>query len=368
MINVTKPTLPPLGAFTQKLEEIWATGVLSNQGPFHNLLEQELSKFLGLPYVSLVCNATIGLMLAQKALNVTGGEVITTPYTFVATTNSIVWMNNTPVFVDIEDDSVCMNPDLVEAAITDRTRAIMPLHCYGNLVRVEALDRIAKKYDLPVIYDACHSFFVEDDGGSALRHGDFSVVSFHATKVFNTLEGGLIVSRDEDTKRLIDSMKNFGIQDEISVTDIGLNGKLNEVSAAFGLLQLKYVEESINARSKLDALYRDRLGDLQGIDMIAPVRQLRQNFAYLPIRVNEHFKVDRDTLFNTLRTHGINGRRYFYPLTSDLSVYRNNTSSKNSDLSVAKRVSNEVICLPLYSDLSSDDVNKICDLIAAANA
>lgn len=368
MINVTKPTLPPLEEFTQKLEEIWASGVLSNQGPFHNLLEQSLSAFLGVPHISLVCNATIGLMLAQKALNVVGGEVITTPYTFVATTNSIIWMNNTPVFVDIEDDSVCMNPDLVEAAITERTRAIMPLHCYGNLVRVDDLDQIAKKNGVPVIYDACHSFSVEDEGGSALRHGDISVVSFHATKVFNTLEGGMIVSPNEDTKRLIDSMKNFGIKDETSVADIGINGKLNEVSAAFGLLQLKYVEDAINARSRLDSLYRERLRGINGINVIEPVRQIRRNCAYFPIRVTENFRLDRDTLFSTLSDNGIHGRRYFYPLIPDLSAYRDNTSGQKADLSVAKRVAKEIICLPLYPDLLPEHVNKICDIIAAAGA
>jgi len=370
MINVTRPNLPSLEDFLPYLKQIWDSGVLSNGGKFHQELELALSEYLGLPHVSLVCNATVGLMLAQDALGIRGGEVITTPFSFVATSNSILWMQNKPVFVDIEPNSGCLDPRLIEAAITDETKAIMPLHCYGNMVDTAEVEALASRHDLAVIYDACHSFGVEDAGGSALRHGDISVVSFHATKVLNTFEGGLVVSSSADMKKHVDTAKNFGFTGEDEVTLVGINGKLNEVSAAFGLLQLQRFEEYISARAELDAVYRQRLAAVAGIECLGPVRQGKRNFAYFPVVVDSNFAVSRDVLADAMKARGVYCRKYFSPIIPKYLAYTGVGSLGSADsLQVAADLSSKILCLPIYPDLAVEQVHKIVDeIVSIGNA
>lgn len=330
----------------------------------HERLEHDIAESLGLPHVSLFCNATIALMTAQQALNLRG-EIITTPYSFAATSHAILWMQNTPVFVDINPDSMCIDAMQIEKAITDRTVAIMPLHCYGNTCDTSAIEDIATQYNLKVIYDACHSFGVEDDGGSVLRHGDMSVVSFHATKVFNTFEGGLLVSSDEATKIKVDRLKNFGFVDEVTVTHPGLNGKMSEFNAAVGLLQMRHLATAIGKRQALDSLYRDLLGELPNIACLEPSNQRVRNYSYFPVLVSPSSRLSRDDLYALLRSEGIHGRRYFYPLISDFPMYKGYPSANPKNLPVARSISSRVICLPLYPDLPSAEVERICSIIAA---
>ena len=365
MTNVTKPFLPPLAEVLPSLEAIWESGWLSNGGPFHQALEEELARYLGVPYVSLFCNATIALITAQQALGIRG-EVITTPYSFVATTHALHWMQNTPVFIDCEPDALTLDPLKIEAAITERTAAIMPMHCYGNTCDVEAIETIAQRYHLPVIYDACHSFGVEDEGGSIFRHGDISVVSFHATKVFNTFEGGLLVSRTKEMKQRVDHLKNFGFVDETTVIEPGMNGKMSEFNAMIGVHQLKYMPKIISARAERDQLYRGRLKNVEGIYCQPPIRQTVRNYAYFPIFVQDDFALSRDELYERLREQGIFGRRYFYPLISEFPMYRDLPSAAQHLLPAAYKASRSVICLPLYPDLAISVVETICDLIEEA--
>lgn len=363
MINVTKPFLPPFSEVVQSLEEIWDSGWLSNGGPFHQQLEQDLAEYLGVPHVSLFCNATIALITAQQALGIEG-EVITTPYSFVATTHALHWMRNTPVFVDIEEDSLSIDPVKIEAAITPRTAAIMPLHCYGNTCDVVAIEEIARRRKIPVIYDACHSFGVTDGGGSVLRHGDMSVVSFHATKVFNTFEGGLLVAPTQEMKRRVDHLKNFGFVDETTVIEPGMNGKMSEFNAMLGLHQLKHMPKILESRGQRDRLYRALLSNVDGIYCQLPIRQAQRNYAYFPIFVQDHFPLSRDELYALLQNNGIFGRRYFYPLISEFPMYADLPSSSNRQMPIAFKASRQVICLPLYPDLPLGSIEEICCLIA----
>lgn len=365
MINVTKPFLPPLQDLVPLLEEIWASGVLSNNGPFHRQLEALLAERLGLQHLSLFCNATTALITAQQALGIQG-EVITTPYSFVATSHALRWMQNEPVFVDIEPGSLCIDPSRIEEAITPRTAAIMPLHCYGNTCSTRAIQEIADRHNLKIIYDACHSFGVEDEAGTALRHGDISVVSFHATKVFNTFEGGLLVAHDREMKEKIDNLKNFGFVDETTVAESGLNGKMSEFNAAVGLLQLQHLDDITHRRGNWDALYRELLTPISGITCIEPVRQSKRNYAYFPILVDEDCNQSRDQLYETLKGHDIFPRRYFYPLISQFPMYSSYPSALPSNLPVATAISERIICLPLYPDLEESDVRRIADVIQAA--
>ena len=365
MTNVTKPFLPPLAEIMPSLEAIWESGWLSNGGPFHQALEEELANYLDVPYVSLFCNATIALITAQQALGIRG-EVITTPYSFVATTHALHWMQNTPVFIDCESDALTLDPLKIEAAITERTAAIMPMHCYGNTCDVEAINSIAQRYRLPVVYDACHSFGVEDEGGSVFRHGDMSVVSFHATKVFNTFEGGLLVSRSKEMKQRVDHLKNFGFVDETTVIEPGMNGKMSEFNAMIGVHQLKYMPEIISARAERDQLYRERLNGIEGIHCQPPIRQTVRNYAYFPIFVQDNFPLSRDALYEHLQGHGFFGRRYFYPLISEFPMYCDLPSAGRHLLPTAFGASRRVICLPLYPDLEISTVDAICNLIAKA--
>ena len=367
MIRVTKPFLPPLNEVLPLIEQMWDSGILSNNGPLHMQLEAEISAFVGVPYVSLFCNATTALMTAQQALNVRG-EIITTPYSFAATSHAVLWMQNTPVFVDIDAQSMCMDVNRIEDAITSNTAAIMPLHCYGNTCEADAIREIAEKHGLKVIYDACHSFGVEDEGGSVLRYGDISVVSFHATKVFNTFEGGLLVSGNSETKQRVDRLKNFGFVDEVTVTDPGLNGKMSEFNAAVGLVQLRHLPEAINRRKNVDELYRSLLSSVPDIECVDPVGQTIRNYSYFPVLLRASSKIDRDSLYELLLSEGIHGRRYFYPLISDMPMYRRLPSTRADDLPVASDISRRVLCLPLYPDLATADVERICSVIKAGLA
>lgn len=365
-IYVTQPELPPLDALMPYLEEIWRSRTLTNGGPFHERLEAELCRHLGVEHLSLFSNGTLGLVTALQALRITG-EVITTPYSFVATSHSLMWNGIKPVFVDIEPRTLNLDPARIEAAITPQTTAIMPVHCYGHPADVEAIQRIADNYGLKVIYDAAHAFGVECHCGSVLRHGDLSVLSFHATKVFNTFEGGAIISPDARTKRRIDHLKNFGFVDEVTVVAPGINGKMSELNAAIGLLQLKGVDDSIARRRAIDERYRTGLAGVRGIDVVTGT-ETRSNHAYFPILVREDFPLSRDALFARLREHGIVSRRYFYPLISDFPMYRGLPSAAPTNLPVARRAADQVICLPIYPRLELADVDRIVSVIASCRS
>ena len=361
-IFVTKPSLPPLEDFYSYLEDIWKQGVLTNGGEYHQKLEKELCEYLGVKYLSLFTNGTIALITALQALKITG-EVITTPYSFVATAHSLLWNNIQPVFVDIDPSSLNLDPSKIEAAITPLTTAIMPVHCYGNPCDVDAIELIAKKYHLKVIYDAAHAFGVQCHCGSILNHGDLSILSFHATKVFNTFEGGAIVSPDLKTKQHIDQLKNFGFTDEVTVRSPGINGKMSEINAAFGLLQLKGIDDAIATRHKIDSIYKEKLSDVYGITCLTSGGAERDNYSYFRILVEPKFPISRDMLYELLKSDGIYARRYFYPLISNFPMYQDLPSSSAENLPLATQISNQILCLPIYPDLSEEDQNRICELI-----
>ncbi len=363
MITVTKPFLPPLEEFTPYLEQIWASGQLTNNGPFHQQFEKELAEYLGVKYVSLFANATLGLVTALQALRITG-EVITTPYSFVASTHSLWWNNIKPVFVDIEPDSCNLDPEKIEAAITPQTTAILPVHVYGNPCNVLRIKEIAGTYGLKVIYDACHTFGVTINKEPVLNFGDLSVMSFHATKVFNTFEGGAIISHDENMKKRIDYLKNFGFAGETIVVAPGINAKMNEVQAAMGLLQLKHVDENIEKRRQITLRYREQLSDLPGIRCLAEQAGVKYCYPYFPVYVDQEiYGMSRDALYEKLKQNKIHGRRYFYPLISQFPAYRGLESALPGKLPVAEKVTEQVICLPLYPELQVDTINYICSLV-----
>ena len=357
-IYVTQPTLPPLAEFIPYLEQIWDNKILTNGGTFHQQLEQALCDYLGVKHLALFTNGTIALITALQALRITG-EVITTPYSFVATAHSLLWNGIKPVFVDIDPISLNLDPAKIEAAITPQTTAIMPVHCYGYPCDVARIQEIADNYNLKVIYDAAHAFGVHDKNGGLLNHGDLSVLSVHATKVFNTFEGGAIICPDEKTKRRIDHLKNFGFVDEVTVVAAGINGKMSEINAAFGLLQLKGIDEALAKRKMIDARYRDGLKNVAGI-RCTNVGEHVANYAYFPIFVHSQ---NRDALYEKLKENGIFGRRYFYPLISDFPMYRSLPSAAQSNLPVARQISHEVICLPMYPNLENEQVDFIIKLI-----
>ena len=364
IIFVTKPSLPPLENLIPYLEQIWDNKVLTNNGPFHKQLENELCEYLGVPYISLFSNATIALITALKQLNITG-EVITTPYSFVATAHSLLWNNIKPVFVDIDPVTLNLDPSKIEAAITPNTTAIMPVHVYGQPCDVDAIEAIAKRHSLKVIYDAAHAFGVQCHcGKSVLNHGDLSVLSFHATKVFNTFEGGAIVSPNAETKKHIDSLKNFGFENEISVTQTGINGKMNEFSAALGLLQLKQIDEQIEKRKSIDAAYRKGLRAISGISCHVIPSTQKNNYSYFPIFVGNEYPLSRDELYEKLKSNGVNGRRYFFPLITEFSMYKKIDVLSKNEFPIAKLAADQVICLPIYPALDIHNLNMIIDLIA----
>lgn len=362
-ITVTKPSLPPLEEFVPYLEQIWENGWLTNNGPFHQQLEKELADYLGVKYLSLFCNGTIALISALQALGIQG-EVITTPFSFPATTHALWWNKATPVFVDIEPHYMNIDPDKIEAAITDKTTAIMPVHVYGNPCQTEKIQQIADKYNLKVIYDAAHAFGVKKNGVSILNSGDLSVLSFHATKVYNTIEGGAIISHTAEMKHHIDNLKNFGFRGETIIEEPGINGKLNEVQAAYGLLQLKYVDTYIERRKEIVQLYRSLLKDIDGITLPEDMTNVDPAYPYFPIVVDEQiYGISRDTLYEKLKAHNILSRRYFYPLISDLEPYRKLPSARQDNLPVATEVSRQVLCLPIYAELETSVIEDICSII-----
>lgn len=361
-IYVTQPYLPPLEEFIPSLETIWNNRILTNGGPFHQQLEEALCKYLGVEHISLFTNGTIALVTALQALRITG-EVITTPYSFVATAHSLLWNGIKPVFVDIDPKTLNLDPSRIEAAITPQTTAIMPVHCYGNPCDVEAIQRIADIYNLKVIYDAAHAFGVNLEQGSLLKSGDLSVLSFHATKVFNTFEGGAIVSPDAKTKQRIDHLKNFGFVDEVTVVAPGINGKMSEFNAALGLLQLKHLDNAILQRREINSLYHKLLDGVPGIRILQGANQKDANYSYFPILVGAQYPMSRDHLFQKLRDNGIVARRYFYPLISEFPMYRGLPSAKKDNLPAAHEAAQSVLCLPIYPGLPTADIVRIADLI-----
>lgn len=363
-IPVTSPLLPPLEEFVPYLERIWESRILTNGGSMHQALEKALCAYLGVEHIALFANGTLALVTALQSLRITG-EVITTPYSFVATGHSLLWNGIKPVFVDVDPVTFNLDPARIEAAITPQTTAIMPVHCYGTPCDVDAIGRIADNYNLRVIYDAAHAFAVGDTRGSVLRHGDLSVLSFHATKVFNTFEGGAIICPDARTKQRIDHLKNFGFVNETTVVAPGINGKMNEVSAAFGLLQLKHIDRALERRAAIDALYRHRLAGIAGMKCLSRPSDVRHNHAYFPVLVGDDYPLQRDELYHLLRAENILVRRYFYPLISEFPMYRGFPSAAPDNLPVAHTAARQVLCLPIHPDLPDAEVDRICDLLTA---
>ena len=363
IITVTSPLLPNLDEFTESLKEIWESKWITNNGQFHQKLEAALAEYLKVPYVSLFTNGTLPLLTALQALRITG-EVITTPYSFVATTHALWWNGIKPVFVDIDPATGNIDPQKIEAAITPRTTAILPVHVYGKPCDTEAIQAIADKYGLKVIYDAAHAFGVEVNGESLLNAGDMSTLSFHATKVFNTIEGGAMVMHDEKTKQRIDYLKNFGFANEVEVVGPGINSKMDEIRSAYGLLNLKQVDAAITARQKVAVAYRNALRNVDGISFWDDMPGVRHNYSYFPIFVDaKKYGMTRDELYIKMKDQGIWGRRYFYPLISEFSTYRGLESSRSENLPNAHMMANTVICLPMHHALREEEINRIIDCI-----
>lgn len=362
-IYVTQPLLPPIKEFIPYLKNIWKSKWLTNMGRFHQQFENELAEYLGVKHVNLFTNGTLALITALQALRVTG-EVITTPYSFAATTHALHWNGITPVFCDIEPEYCNIDPDKIEALITPKTTAILPVHVYGNPCKVDKIARIADTYGLKVIYDACHAFGVKIKGGSILDYGDLSILSFHATKIFTTFEGGAIICHDDKMKKRIDYLKNFGFADEVTVVGPGINAKMNEFQAALGLLQLKYVNKAIEKRKKIAQIYRAKLKDIPGIRFLNDISGVKHNYAYFPIFIDEkEYGRSRDEVYEELKKHNIYTRRYFYPLISEFSTYRGLRSASQTNLSVAIKIASNVLCLPIYTDLEKNYALKICQLL-----
>lgn len=362
LVFVTKPYLPPLEEFIPYLQEIWDNRWLTNNGPFHQRFEEALCEYLGVKYLSLFANGTIALITALQTLRISG-EVITTPYSFVATAHSLLWNNVKPVFVDIDPVTCNIDPTRIESAITPQTSAILPVHCYGNPCDVKLIQKIADAYGLKVIYDAAHTFGVKYHGESLLNYGDLSILSFHATKVFTTFEGGAIICPDARTKQRIDYLKNFGFADEVTVTAAGINGKMSEFNAALGLLQLKHIESVLMRRKEIDTIYRRELKKVKGIRCLDQKSEYRPNYSYFPIFVEPEYPLSRDELYFRLKENGFYARRYFYPLISDFPMYRTLPSAEPHNLTVARRISEQVLCLPIYPDLAVDSVEQIIEII-----
>lgn len=361
-IYVTQPNLPALEDFIPYLEQIWQNKRLTNNGPFHQQLEQALCEYLGVKYISLFANGTLALVTALQALRITG-EVITTPYSFVATSHALLWNGIKPVFVDIDPETMNLDPDKIEAAITPQTTAILPVHCYGTPCNVDRITEISDIYGLKVIYDAAHAFGVKHDSQSILNYGDLSILSFHATKVFNTFEGGAIICPDNKIKQRIDYLKNFGFADETTVIAPGINGKMSEFNAALGLLQLQHIDNDLAKRKAIDTQYRALLENVDGIKF---VQQRSHNYAYFPILVTDDFPISRDALYQQFKDNNIHVRRYFYPLISSFPMYRGYRSANPDNLHIATDLALKVICLPIFPKLSLDEVGFIASLVTSA--
>lgn len=362
-VNVTQPAMPPLEEFIPYLEQIWKSKWLTNNGALHQQLERELAEYLGVKYISVFSNGTLALITALQALNITG-DVITTPFSFVATTHSLWWNKISPVFVDIEKDYFNLDPAKIEAAITEKTTAIMPVHVYGNPCAVNEIQRIADKYQLKIIYDAAHAFGVKINGKSILNFGDLSVLSFHATKVYSTIEGGAIICHSEEMKHHIDNLKNFGFRGETVVEEPGINAKLNEVQAAYGLLQLRYVDGFFKRRKEITNLYRKLLINIPGIRFFEDLNGVDHGYSYFPIVVSEsEYGISRNELYDLLKARNIFSRRYFYPLISSFDPYCKLNSATPENLPVATKASEEVLCLPIFVELQDVQVRKIVEHI-----
>lgn len=362
-ITVTSPLLPELDDFIEDLKNIWESKWITNNGDYHKKLEKALAEYLKVPYVSLFTNGTLPLITALQAMRITG-EVITTPYSFVATTHSIWWNGCKPVFVDINPKTGNIDPDKIEAAITPRTTAIMPVHVYGKPCDTKAIQEIADKYGLKVIYDAAHAFGVEVNGESILNAGDISTLSFHATKVFNTIEGGAMIMHDEKTKKRIDDLKNFGFHDEVTVVAPGINSKMDEMRAAYGLLNLQQVDKAIEARHQVAIKYRNALRDVDGITFFEDMYGVKHNYSYFPIFIDaEKYGMTRDELYEKMKLQNVLGRRYFYPLISEFSTYRGLESASRENLPNAHKMADSVICLPMHHALNEEDITRTIELI-----
>lgn len=361
-IYVARPYLPPLDELTPYLEKIWDNIQLTNCGPFHNQLENSLCDYLRVNELALFNNGTIALIAALKIAGVTG-DVITTPFSFVATSHSLIWNNLNPVFVDIDPNNLNIDPTKIEAAITPKTSAILAVHCYGNPCDVEAIQTIADKHNLKVIYDAAHAFGVETDKGSILNEGYMSILSFHATKVFNTLEGGAIICHDEETKKRIDSFKNFGIIDEETVDTVGINGKMDEFNAAFGLVQLKHMSKALEKRKEITTRYQEEIDSIKGVSYLSCTNAKTKNYAYFPIIINSDYSLTRDTLYKKFKSNNIFTRRYFYPLISSFNTYKNMPTAELENLPVANNIADKVLCLPLFPQLSEQEFNRIISVL-----
>jgi len=362
-IYVTSPLLPPLAEFIPYLQDIWERKRLTNNGYYHGELEKKLCEYLGVEYLSLFTNGTLTLITALQAMRITG-EVITTPYSFVATAHSIWWNGLKPVFVDVEEKTGNINPALIESSITPATTAIMPVHVYGNPCDTQAIQDVADRYGLAVIYDAAHAFGVTVNGESVLNFGDMSSLSFHATKTYNTIEGGALVVKDARTKKRIDYLKNFGFADEVTVVAPGINSKMDELRAAYGLLNLKLIDDAIEKRKQIANAYRECLQKIKGISFFEDLSGVRHNYSYFPIFVDENvFGINRDCLYQKLKDSDIFGRRYFYPLISNFPVYKGLPSSAPERLPVARKMAEEVICLPIYADLDVGEVERIVSVL-----
>ncbi len=362
-ITVTSPLLPDLQEFIPYLEDIWDRKWVTNNGFYHKELEKKLAEYLGVEFISLFTNGTLPLITALQALDI-HGEVITTPYSFVATTHSLLWNGIKPVFVDIDPKTCNLDPGKIEAAINEKTTAIMPVHCYGIPCDVEKIQAIAEKHNLKVIYDAAHTFGVKINGKSILEYGDMSTLSFHATKVYNTLEGGALVVRSAEMKQKIDFLKNFGFAGETTVLAPGINSKMDEVRAAFGLLNLKQVDQAIEVRKVISDMYREGLKDVSGVRLLAEPQGVRNNYSYFPIFIEEkEYGISRDALYFKLQEENIYGRRYFYPLISQFMMYKDLESARPENIPVATRIAEQVLCLPIYYGLENQDVERIIELI-----
>ena len=374
-ITVTSPLLPPLEEFIPYLQQIWDSKWITNNGSFHQLLEKELAAYLGVEYLSLFTNGTLPLITAFQALGIHQGEVITTPYSFVATSHSIWWNGLKPVFVDVEEDTCGIDPNKIEAAITPNTVAIMPVHCYGKPCKTAEIDVIAKKHNLKVIYDAAHAFGVSENGQSVLKAGDISTLSFHATKVYNTIEGGALICHSAEMKYHVDNLKNFGFRGETTVVAPGINSKMDEMRAAYGLQNLRQVDAAIEDRKQVAKQYVEALQDVQGIKIFQPtvdsfasspnsLSPCRLNYSYFPIFVDEkQYGISRDALYEKMKANNVLGRRYFYPLITDFDPYKNIPSANPANLPVANKIANQVICLPMHHALSEEDVKRVIDCI-----
>jgi dTDP-4-amino-4,6-dideoxygalactose transaminase len=362
-IFVTRPNLPPLEEFIPYLKEIWESAWLTNNGTFHSELEKSLAEYLNVPYISLFANGTLALLTAIQALELKG-EVITTPYSFVATSHALWWNNITPVFVDVDPIYGNLNPDNIEAAISAKTTAILPVHVYGNPCEFQKIQDIAEKYKLKVIYDAAHTFGVKGNEFSLFDYGDLSIISFHATKIFSTIEGGAVICNSAEMKQHLDDLKNFGFRNETTVVAPGINAKMNEVQAAFGLASLKYIDNNIDKCRQISDIYNYRLKSVPGIRILERNTNVRHNYSYFPIFIEEQdYGISREELYEALKSKQIFSRRYFYPLISQFSPYSKLSSAQNSNLPIANQLANTVLCLPIYSTLEVNDVEKICDLI-----